>query len=149
MAENAGRAGGWGNEYGPEEEGTQQGGQRKKGKVLRRLLAAKKRLSSITVFDLWRPRRGRQKGGQHGDVIVVRFADDMWWDSTAADALKFQAATYRNGYAKVQPELHPEEDANSGSFGPYAIDQRSRSGVEKGKPGETVQFFPRLYAHSA
>jgi RNA-directed DNA polymerase len=87
------------------------------------------------VFDLWAHRW--RKTQAHGDVIVVRYADDaivgfQHW----ADAERF-LAELRERFAKFHLELHPEKTRLL-EFGPYAAENRRRAG--KGKP-ETFNFL--------
>ena len=102
------------------EEGTPQGG------------SASPLLANVYlhyVFDLW-AQAWRQKRA-HGDVIVVRFADDIVVGfNSKADADQFRAGTYRTN-----------EEVQSGTasrktrlleFGPFAIEQRRWRG--EGKP---------------
>ena len=67
----------------------------------------------------------------HGDVIVVRFADDIVLGSQKkADADQFRIElTERIG--KFNLELHPQKTRLL-EFGPFAIDNRKRRG--EGKP---------------
>jgi len=108
------------------EEGTPQGG------------SASPLLANVYlhyVFDLW-VQAWRQERAQ-GDVIVVRFADDIVTGfNSKADADQFRAElTERLG--KFNLELHPEKTRLL-EFGPYAIDQRQWRG--EGKP-ETFNFL--------
>jgi group II intron reverse transcriptase/maturase len=108
------------------EEGTPQGG------------SASPLLANVYlhyVFDLW-VQAWRQKHA-HGDLIVVRFADDIvvGFDSKA-DADQFRAELTER-MRKFNLELHPEKTRLL-EFGPYAIDQRQWRG--EGKP-ETFNFL--------
>src|SRR5450755_357820 len=87
------------------------------------------------VFDLW-VQAWRQKHA-HGDLIVVRFADDIvvGFDSKA-DADQFRVELTER-MRKFHLELHPEKTRLL-EFGPYAIDQRQWRG--EGKP-ETFNFL--------
>src|ERR1700688_2845725 len=108
------------------EEGTPQGG------------SASPLLANIYlhyVFDLlaqaWRRKQA------HGDVIVVRFADDIVVGfQSKADADQFQAELTER-MRKFNLELHPEKTRLL-EFGPHAIDQRQWRG--EGKP-ETFNFL--------
>src|ERR1700746_2446337 len=87
------------------------------------------------VFDLW-VQAWRQKRA-HGDVIVVRFADDIVAGfNSKADADQFRAELTER-MQKFNLELHPEKTRLL-EFGPYAIDQRQWRG--EGKP-ETFNFL--------
>jgi RNA-directed DNA polymerase len=108
------------------EEGTPQGG------------SASPLLANVYlhyVFDRWVP-AWRQKRA-HGDVIVVRFADDIVGGfQDKADADQFRAELTER-MKKFNLELHPEKTRLL-EFGPYAIDQRQWRG--EGKP-ETFHFL--------
>ena len=112
------------------EEGTPQGG------------SASPLLANIYlhyVFDLW-VQTWRQKRA-HGDVIVVRFADDIVVGfQVKSDAERFQAELEER-FRKFQLELHPEKTRLL-EFGPFAISNRQRRG--EGKP-ETFNFLGILY----
>ncbi len=87
------------------------------------------------VFDLW-VQAGRQKRA-HGDVIVVRFADDIvvgFRDQAEADQFR---AERTERMKKFNLELHPEKTRLL-EFGPFAIQNRQRRG--EGKP-ETFNFL--------
>jgi group II intron reverse transcriptase/maturase len=87
------------------------------------------------VFDLW-VQAWRQKRA-HGDVIVVRFADDIVVGfNSQADADQFRAELMER-MRKFHLELHPEKTRLL-EFGPHAIDQRQCRG--EGKP-ETFNFL--------
>src|SRR6266700_2414498 len=87
------------------------------------------------VFDLW-ARRWR-KTQAHGDVIVVRYADDVIVGfQHRADAERF-LAELRERFAKFRLELHSEKTRLL-AFGPYAAEHRRRAG--QGKP-ETFNFL--------
>ena len=102
------------------EEGTPQGG------------SASPLLANVYlhyVFDLW-VQAWRQKRA-HGDVIVVRFADDIVVGfNSRADADQFRAELTER-MKKFNLELHPEKTRLL-EFGPFAIDQREWRG--EGKP---------------
>jgi group II intron reverse transcriptase/maturase len=108
------------------EEGTPQGG------------SASPLLANVYlhyVFDLW-VQAWRQKRA-HGDVIVVRFADDIVVGfNSKADADQFRVELTER-MRKFNLELHPEKTRLL-EFGPYAIDQREWRG--EGKP-ETFNFL--------
>ncbi len=108
------------------EEGTPQGG------------SASPLLANIYlhyVFDLW-VQTWRQKRAR-GDVIVVRFADDIVVGfQVKSDAERFQAELEER-FRKFQLELHPEKTRLL-EFGPFAISNRQRRG--EGKP-ETFNFL--------
>src|SRR6202158_5716642 len=108
------------------EEGTPQGG------------SASPLLANVYlhyVFDLW-VQAWRQKRA-HGDVIVVRFADDIVVGfHSKANADQFRAELTER-MKKFNLELHPEKTRLL-EFGPYAIDSRQWRG--EGKP-ETFNFL--------
>jgi RNA-directed DNA polymerase len=108
------------------EEGTPQGG------------SASPLLANVYlhyVFDLW-VQAWRQKRA-HGDVIVVRYADDIVVGfHSKADAEQFRVELAER-MKKFRLELHPEKTRLL-EFGPYAIDQRQWRG--EGKP-ETFNFL--------
>ena len=108
------------------EEGTPQGG------------SASPLLANVYlhyVFDLW-VQAWRQKRA-HGDVIVVRFADDIVVGfNSQADADQFRAELTER-MKKFHLEMHPEKTRLL-EFGPHAIDQRQCRG--EGKP-ETFNFL--------
>jgi group II intron reverse transcriptase/maturase len=108
------------------EEGTPQGG------------SASPLLANIYlhyVFDLW-VQAWRQKQA-HGDVIVVRYADDIVVGfKNKADADRFWAELAER-MRKFNLELHPEKTRLL-EFGPFAMDNRQRRG--EGKP-ETFNFL--------
>src|SRR6266567_6020922 len=108
------------------EEGTPQGG------------SASPLLANVYlhyVFALW-AHAWREKRA-HGDVIVVRFADDIVVGfHSKADADQFRAELTER-MRKFNLELHPEKTRLL-EFGPYAIDQRQWRG--EGKP-ETFNFL--------
>jgi len=108
------------------EEGTPQGG------------SASPLLANVYlhyVFDLW-VQAWRQKRA-HGDVVVVRFADDIVVGfNSQADADQFRAELTER-MKKFHLELHPEKTRLL-EFGPHAIDQRQWRG--EGKP-ETFNFL--------
>ena len=108
------------------EEGTPQGGN------ISPLLA---NLYLHYVFDLW-AKHWRQTQA-HGDMIIVRYADDFVVGFQGkADAEKF-LADLRERFAKFALELHPEK-TRLFEFGAYADQNRKRRG--KGKP-ETFNFL--------
>jgi group II intron reverse transcriptase/maturase len=108
------------------EEGTPQGG------------SASPLLANIYlhyVFDLW-VRAWRQKRA-HGDVIVVRYADDIVVGfQREADAKRFWTELTER-FRKYRLELHPEKTRLL-EFGPYAAAHRKQRG--EGKP-ETFDFL--------
>jgi RNA-directed DNA polymerase len=110
----------------PVEEGTPQGG------------SASPLLANVYlhyVFDLWVQAWRRKRA--HGDVIVVRFADDIvvgFRDKTEADQFR---AELTERMKKFNLELHPEKTRLL-EFGPFAIQNRQRRG--EGKP-ETFDFL--------
>jgi RNA-directed DNA polymerase len=87
------------------------------------------------VFDLWAQAWRRKRA--HGDVIIVRFADDaIIGFQKKADADQFRAELEVR-MRKFNLELHPEKTRLL-EFGPFAIDNRKRRG--EGKP-ETFNFL--------
>ena len=87
------------------------------------------------VFDLWAQRW--RKTQAHGDVIVVRYADDFSVGfQNRADAERF-LADLRERFTQFNLELHPEKTRLL-EFGPYAAENRRRAG--QGKP-ETFDFL--------
>jgi len=87
------------------------------------------------VFDLWVQAWHRKRS--HGEVIVVRFADDIVLGfQEKSDADQFRAELTER-MRKFNLELHPEKTRLL-EFGPYAIDQRRWRG--EGKP-ETFNFL--------
>jgi RNA-directed DNA polymerase len=92
-------------------------------------------LVPTNLFDLW-IQAWRQKRA-HGDVIVVRFADDIVIGfNHKADAEQFRAELTER-MRKFNLELHPEKTRLL-EFGPFAIQNRQRRG--EGKP-ETFNFL--------
>jgi group II intron reverse transcriptase/maturase len=108
------------------EEGTPQGG------------SASPLLANIYlhyVFDLWAQAWRRKQA--HGDVIVVRYADDIVVGfQSEADAKQFRAELAER-FRKFQLELHPDKTRLL-EFGPFAARNRKRRG--EGKP-ETFDFL--------
>src|SRR6266536_33267 len=108
------------------EEGTPQGG------------SASPLLANVYlhyVFDLWVQAWRRKQA--RGDMIVVRFADDIVLGfQRKSDADQFRAELTER-MRKFNLELHPEKTRLL-EFGPYAIDQRQWRG--EGKP-ETYNFL--------
>jgi hypothetical protein len=87
------------------------------------------------VFDLW-VQAWRQKRA-HGNVIVVRFADDaVVGFQSKADADQFRRELTER-MRKFKLELHPEKTRLL-EFGRYAIENRQKRG--EGKP-ETFNFL--------
>ena len=108
------------------EEGTPQGG------------SASPLLANVYlhyVFDLWVQVWRRKRA--HGDVIVVRFADDIVLRfQVKSDAERFWAELTER-FRKFALELHPEKTRLL-EFGPFAAKNRKRRG--EGKP-ETFNFL--------
>ena len=108
------------------EEGTPQGG------------SASPLLANVYlhyVFDLWVQAWRRKQ--RHGDVIVVRFADDIVLGfQVKTDAERF-LAELKERMTKFNLELHPEKTRLL-EFGPYATENRKKRG--EGKP-ETFNFL--------
>jgi group II intron reverse transcriptase/maturase len=87
------------------------------------------------AFDLW-VRAWRQKRAS-GDMIVVRFADDIVVGfQSQSDAERFWAELIER-FRKFRLELHPDKTRLL-EFGPYAAEKRRRRG--QGKP-ETFNFL--------
>jgi group II intron reverse transcriptase/maturase len=87
------------------------------------------------AFDLW-AHNWRRKHAR-GDVIIVRFADDIVVGfQYRADAERFRAELEER-FRKFNLELHPEKTRLL-EFGPFAADNRSKRG--EGKP-ETFDFL--------
>src|SRR6201990_3505630 len=108
------------------EEGTPQGG------------SASPLLANVYlhyVFDLWAQAWRRTQA--HGDMIIVRFADDIVVGfQTKADAVRFWAELIER-MRKFSLELHPEKTRLL-EFGPFAAENRKKRG--EGKP-ETFNFL--------
>ncbi len=87
------------------------------------------------VFDLWVQQWRRTTA--RGDVIVVRFADDIITGfQYRADAVRFRDDLAER-FRKFNVELHPEKTRLL-EFGPYAAENRRRRGERK--PG-TFDFL--------
>ena len=87
------------------------------------------------VFDRWvRQWRRRQA---HGDVVVVRFADDLVVGFEHEDDAERFLADLRERFAKFGLELHPEKTRLI-EFGRHAAGNRAARGL--GKP-ETFDFL--------
>ena len=87
------------------------------------------------VFDLWVQVWRRKRA--HGDVIVVRFADDIVGGlQVKSDAERFWAELAER-FRQFHLELHPEKTRLL-EFGPFAAANRKRGGL--GKP-ETFNFL--------
>jgi group II intron reverse transcriptase/maturase len=87
------------------------------------------------AFDLWAQRW--RKTQAHGDVIIVRYADDFIVGfQHRAEAERF-LTELRERFTKFGLELHPEKTRLL-QFGPFAAEDRRRAG--KGKP-ETFNFL--------
>jgi RNA-directed DNA polymerase len=109
-----------------QEEGTQQGG------------SASPLLANVYlhyVFDLW-VQRWRQRSA-HGDVIVVRFADDIIVGFQERSDAEGFLAEMRERLMKFGLELHSEKTRLL-EFGRFAAAHRKRRGL--GKP-ETFNFL--------
>ena len=108
------------------EEGTPQGG------------SASPLLANIYlhyVFDLWAQAWRRKRA--RGDVILVRFADDIVLGfQVRSDAERFRAELEER-FRKFSLELHPQKTRLL-EFGPFAAVNRKRRG--EGKP-ETFNFL--------
>jgi group II intron reverse transcriptase/maturase len=89
------------------------------------------------VFDLWAQRWRNQPG--HGDMIVVRYADDFVVGfEHQRDALAFQAEL-RERLAKFGLELHPDKTRIL-EFGRYAANNRARRGEAKPQTFDFLGF---------
>jgi RNA-directed DNA polymerase len=87
------------------------------------------------VFDRW-ARQWRRRHA-HGDMVVVRFADDFVVGfEHQADAQRF-LADLRERFAKFGLELHPDKTRLI-EFGRFAAERRAKRGV--GKP-DTFDFL--------
>ena len=117
------------------EEGTPQGG------------SASPLLANVYlhyVFDQWVQSWRRKRA--HGDVIAVRFADDVvvgFQRKSDADQVRTELSERMR---KFHLELHPDKTRLL-EFGPFAIEDRRRRGA--GKP-ETFNFlgFSVLQKHT-
>jgi group II intron reverse transcriptase/maturase len=108
------------------EEGTPQGG------------SASPLLANVYlhyVFDLW-VQTWRQRGA-HGDVIVVRFADDNVIGFQSKSETDQFRAELTERMKKFNLELHPEKTRLL-EFGPFAINNRLKRGEGK---AETFSFL--------
>ena len=86
------------------------------------------------VFDLWV--EAWRKKVARGDVIVVRYADDLVMGfQSRADAERF-LSEFRNRLASFGLELHPDKTRLI-EFGRFAVRNRKQRG--EGKP-ETFTF---------
>ncbi len=87
------------------------------------------------VFDLWA--RQWRRTHAHGDMIVVRFADDFIVGfQHQSDAERFRAELAER-FRKFRLELHPDKTRLL-EFGPFAAESRRKRG--QGKP-ETFDFL--------
>jgi hypothetical protein len=87
------------------------------------------------VFDLWV--QAWRKKRAHGDVIVVRFADDIVLGfQSEMEARQFREELEER-FRKFELELHPDKTRLI-EFGPFAADNRRRRG--EGKP-ETFDYL--------
>jgi len=94
------------------------------------------------VFDLW-VHQWRQRNA-HGDVIVVRYADDFVVGfQHRSEAEQFLVAL-RQRFAKFNLELHPQK-TRLFEFGRFAAERRRRRG--EGKP-QTFDFLGFTHACS-
>src|SRR5438552_736222 len=87
------------------------------------------------AFDLW-VRRWR-KTQAHGDMIVVRYADDFIVGFQYREEAERFLTELRERLAKFGLELHPEKTRLL-EFGPFAAEHRRRA--DEGKP-ETFDFI--------
>ncbi len=87
------------------------------------------------AFDLWAQRW--RKTQAHGDMVIVRYADDFIVGfQHRVEAERF-LAELRERFTKFGLELHPEKTRLL-EFGPFAAENRQRAG--QGKP-ETFDFL--------
>jgi len=113
------------------EEGTPQGG------------SASPLLANIYLhyaFDLWAQAWRRKQA--HGDVIVVRYADDIVVGFQSETDAKQVLAELTERFRKFSLELHPDKTRLL-EFGQFAARNREQRG--EGKP-ETVRL-PWLHAY--
>ena len=87
------------------------------------------------VFDLWADWWRRRHA--HGDVIIVRFADDFIVGFEHEEDARRFLAELRERFAKFGLELHPDKTRLI-EFGRYAAERRRARGL--GKP-ETFDFL--------
>jgi RNA-directed DNA polymerase len=87
------------------------------------------------VFDLWAQHWRTQFA--HGDVIVVRYADDFVMGFQHRDDAERCLRELRERYAKFGLDLHPEKTRLL-EFGRFAAERRAKRGL--GKP-ETFTFL--------
>jgi hypothetical protein len=87
------------------------------------------------VFDLWADWWRRRYA--HGDVIIVRFADDVVVGFQYEGQARRFWADLRERFARFGLELHPDKTRLI-EFGRYAADRRAARGL--GKP-ETFDFL--------
>jgi hypothetical protein len=86
-------------------------------------------------FDLWV--EAWRRNNAHGDMIVVRLADDIVLVCQRKSEVDPFRAELAEKMRKFHLELHPEKTRLL-EFGPFAIDNRQRQG--EGKP-ETFNFL--------
>jgi group II intron reverse transcriptase/maturase len=87
------------------------------------------------VFDLWADRWRQQQA--HGDVIIVRYADDFLVGFQYKSEAEQFLTELRERFAEFGLELHSDK-TRLVEFGRYAIERRRERGV--GKP-ETFDFL--------
>jgi len=87
------------------------------------------------VFDLWADQWRRRHA--HGDVILVRFADDYGAGFEHRDDAERFLADLRERFAEFSLELHPEKTRLI-EFGRFAAENRARRGDRK---PETFEFL--------
>jgi RNA-directed DNA polymerase len=92
------------------------------------------------VFDLWV--QAWRKKRAHGDVIVVRYADDIVVGFEFKDEAERFWAELKERMEKFQLELHPDK-TRLFEFGRHAAANRKRA--RSGQAGDLR--FPRLQAH--
>jgi group II intron reverse transcriptase/maturase len=87
------------------------------------------------VFDLWVQRWRRTQA--HGDVVVVRFADDFVLGFEHRDDAERLLTDLRERFAQFGLALHPDKTRRL-EFGRYAVERRQQRG--EGKPA-TFNFL--------
>jgi group II intron reverse transcriptase/maturase len=87
------------------------------------------------AFDLWAQRW--RKTQARGDMVIVRYADDVIVGFQHRAAAERFLADLRERFTKFGLELHPEKTRLL-EFGPFAAENRQRAG--QGKP-ETFNFL--------
>ena len=88
------------------------------------------------VLDLWA--RRWQRRAATGDMIIVRYADDVVVGFESEDDARRFLAAMRERLGEFTLSLHPEKKTRLIEFGRFAADERERRGL--GKP-ETFNFL--------